>query len=117
MQRPHSGLDIEDDGIMGDDPQPSSGEAASVASLWAQQSSTSPPIQPMYSEDLSSHGTSVGGMAMAGRGGGPNRGGLHAPPAKRTGGGIQVGEHTGFLRMRGLPFIACKEDILNFFEG
>ncbi|KAL3921762.1 MAG: hypothetical protein SGILL_002573 [Bacillariaceae sp.] len=35
---------------------------------------------------------------------------------KRTGGGIQVGEHTGFLRMRGLPFSANREDIYHFFE-
>jgi heterogeneous nuclear ribonucleoprotein F/H len=36
---------------------------------------------------------------------------------RRTGGGIQVGEHTGYLRMRGLPFSAAKEDIAKFFEG
>ena len=36
---------------------------------------------------------------------------------KRTGGGIQVGEHTGFLRMRGLPFSSTKEDIYSFFSG
>lgn len=54
-------------------------------------------------------------MGMPGRG--PPRGGLHAPLQKRTGGGIQVGEHTGFLRMRGLPFSAAKEDIFHFFEG
>jgi heterogeneous nuclear ribonucleoprotein F/H len=35
---------------------------------------------------------------------------------KRTGGGIQVGEHTGYLRMRGLPFSAAKEDIYDFFK-
>lgn len=35
---------------------------------------------------------------------------------KRTGGGIQVGEHTGYLRMRGLPFSAMKEDIYEFFK-
>lgn len=35
----------------------------------------------------------------------------------RTGGGIQVGDHTGFLRMRGLPFSASKEDIIQFFKG
>jgi heterogeneous nuclear ribonucleoprotein F/H len=35
---------------------------------------------------------------------------------KRTGGGIQIGEHTGYLRMRGLPFSATKEDIYRFFE-
>lgn len=45
-----------------------------------------------------------------------HRGGLHAPVQKRTGGGLQVGEHTGFLRMRGLPFSAAKEDILEFFR-
>lgn len=39
-----------------------------------------------------------------------------AVPYKRTGGGIQVGEHTGYLRMRGLPFSASKEDISKFFE-
>jgi len=36
---------------------------------------------------------------------------------RRTGGGIQVGEHTGFLRMRGLPFSATKDEIFVFFEG
>ena len=56
-------------------------------------------------------------MGMTGRGPPPPRGGLHAPLQKRTGGGIQVGEHTGFLRMRGLPFSASKEDIFRFFEG
>ena len=35
---------------------------------------------------------------------------------KRTGGGIQIGEHTGYLRMRGLPFSAAKEDIAKFFQ-
>ena len=32
------------------------------------------------------------------------------------GGGIQVGEHTGFLRMRGLPFTATKGEIYEFFK-
>jgi len=82
----------------GDDPQAS----GDVAAFWGQQGGPLPG-QP---------GFVPGGMSM-GRG----RGGLHAPLAKRTGGGIQVGEHTGFLRMRGLPFAATKEDILNFFEG
>lgn len=35
---------------------------------------------------------------------------------KRSGGGIQEGEHTGFLRMRGLPFSATRDDIFRFFE-
>lgn len=32
------------------------------------------------------------------------------------GGGIQVGEHTGYLRMRGLPFTSTKADIAEFFK-
>jgi hypothetical protein len=32
------------------------------------------------------------------------------------GGGIQIGEHTGFLRMRGLPFTAAKGEIFDFFK-
>jgi RNA recognition motif. (a.k.a. RRM, RBD, or RNP domain) len=42
---------------------------------------------------------------------------LHVQPQKRSGGGIQVGEHTGFLRMRGLPFSVGKEDVYKFFAG
>jgi len=49
----------------------------------------------------------------AGRGGGGRGAGA---PARRTGGGIQVGEHTGYLRMRGLPFSSTKEDIAIFFK-
>lgn len=33
-----------------------------------------------------------------------------------TGGGIREGVHTGFIRMRGLPFQSTKEDILEFFK-
>ena len=33
------------------------------------------------------------------------------------GGGIQIGEHTGYLRMRGLPFTTTKNDIFEFFVG
>lgn len=33
-----------------------------------------------------------------------------------TRGGIQEGEHTGILRMRGLPFNATDGDVLQFFE-
>jgi heterogeneous nuclear ribonucleoprotein F/H len=30
---------------------------------------------------------------------------------------LQVGEHTGFLRLRGLPFSTDKKEIYDFFEG
>jgi len=66
------------------------------------------------------------GMGSGGVGGQDNRGlvsnavagGRSAnPAAKRTGGGIQIGEHTGFLRMRGLPFSSTKDEIFKFFDG
>mmetsp|Transcript_8323 Transcript_8323/g.20510 ORF Transcript_8323/g.20510 Transcript_8323/m.20510 type:complete len:299 (+) Transcript_8323:180-1076(+) len=59
-----------------------------------------------------------GGGALGAMGGRGNSGRMNAPGliVKRTGGGIQVGEHTGFLRMRGLPFSATKDDIYIFFE-
>jgi heterogeneous nuclear ribonucleoprotein F/H len=62
---------------------------------------------------------STGGLSMGGRSSGSGslsgRGAMQAPGVKRAGGGIQIGEHTGFLRMRGLPFSATKDDIYNFF--
>jgi heterogeneous nuclear ribonucleoprotein F/H len=78
------------------------------------------PLERMGSRDDSIRRGPIGLAGM-----GPPRGslgGLVGPPraagalVKRTGGGIQVGEHTGFLRMRGLPFSANKEDIYRFFE-
>jgi len=59
------------------------------------------------------------GMMMGGmrHGMGPSRGVLHTPLQRRTGGGIQVGDHTGYLRMRGLPFSASRDDIYKFFVG
>ena len=62
------------------------------------------------SGDGSTGGGSMGGRGNAGRGNPP---GLIV---KRSGGGIQVGDHTSYLRMRGLPFSAAKDDIYIFFE-
>lgn len=53
-------------------------------------------------------GTIHTGMSMQ------QQGGVHV---RRTGGGIQDGEHTGFLRMRGLPFSSTKAEIFAFFVG
>jgi heterogeneous nuclear ribonucleoprotein F/H len=61
----------------------------------------------------------MSGAMQAGRGTTAGRGGMPGGPpgGKRAGGGIQVGEHTGFLRMRGLPFTATKEEIAKFFAA
>jgi heterogeneous nuclear ribonucleoprotein F/H len=57
-----------------------------------------------------------GGLVGDGDEGAAGRGGMAGgPQMKRPGGGIQVGDHTGFLRMRGLPFSATKEEIFKFF--
>lgn len=45
------------------------------------------------------------GAASSGRGGNAGRGG-----------GIQEGEHTGYIRMRGLPFTTTSKEIANFFK-
>mmetsp|Transcript_24817 Transcript_24817/g.58274 ORF Transcript_24817/g.58274 Transcript_24817/m.58274 type:complete len:316 (-) Transcript_24817:417-1364(-) len=94
-------------------PTPSSGLIGSVGtsslysdSLPSSHLSQQPPMAPQQN---------LGSIGLTGRGG--TRPALHAPLQKRTGGGIQVGEHTGFLRMRGLPFSSTKEDIFHFFEG
>lgn len=78
----------------------------------------SPPIQALQIvgadgvEQLEGQRRSNRPQQHAGRGAGRGSG---AQP-KRAGGGIQVGEHTGFLRMRGLPFSSTKQDIFNFFK-
>lgn len=46
-------------------------------------------------------------------GGGRTKGGRQG---SGRGGGIQHGDHTGYLRMRGLPFTATKSDIASFFS-
>lgn len=98
-----------------DEPRPA-GEPApsSVSSLW-DHSSTSPPLQPLPAETVI--GDPIAHHSAGARGGTGSRGSGIQAQTKRTGGGIQVGEHTGFLRMRGLPFSASKDDILKFFGG
>jgi heterogeneous nuclear ribonucleoprotein F/H len=110
----------------GEEQQTSLGETASAAAaaLWGGAAGSPPMLtstgsygDPMAPQHLG-HNPQLAGVGGRGGGGGPSRGGgLHAPMQKRTGGGIQVGEHTGFLRMRGLPFSAAKDDIYKFFQG
>jgi hypothetical protein len=100
------------------DDQPSGDTASTVAALWGQTAPSSPfqglAAQPGFADTMSLE------MALGGQGSSDRESGrsvLHAPPQKRTGGGIQVGDHTGYLRMRGLPFSASKENIFKFFVG
>ncbi len=87
-----------------------------------------PPIENL------SLGTGMGGLGgndtMSGYGGHPGVHGVHGvhgvmpggamrPTQTRPtsrGGGIREGEHTGFLRMRGLPFSTTRQEILDFFK-
>ncbi len=54
------------------------------------------------------------GHARSGRGEGRKGSGGRG---SGRGGGIQVGEHTGYLRMRGLPFTSTKKEIFDFFKA
>jgi len=45
------------------------------------------------------------------------KGGFVGGRGRGSGGGIQVGEHSGILRMRGLPFSTTKKEIFQFFEA
>jgi len=60
-------------------------------------------------------GSPSGNRAGRGAGEGARSKGGNAGRGNARGGGIQVGEHTGYLRMRGLPFTSTKPDIFNFF--
>lgn len=92
------------------------------AGLWGTAAVNTTAVQTLSAQAGPKSGTSRGGPLGAavsgGRSGGTGRGsGSVASQARRTGGGIQVGDHTGFLRMRGLPFTATKEEIAKFFES
>lgn len=101
------------------DLQPSGDTASTVAALWG-HTSPSPPMQSLTGQSAFVDSINLGidfSSARGPSGRDSGRGVLHAPPQKRSGGGIQIGEHTGFLRMRGLPFSVGKDDIFKFFSG
>ena len=79
---------------------------------------------------VSSHHNN-GGYGGGGCGGGGGRGGVNNSGGGRggykgnnyrgegghhQGGGIREGPHTGYIRLRGLPFNATKQDLLDFFR-
>ena len=86
-----------------------------IDSLWG-GATGQPPVQALATES-GTQGGLLGAAASGGKGKGSGRAASSgASQPKRSGGGIQEGEHTGILRMRGLPFTAKKEDIAKFFE-
>lgn len=87
---------------------------AGPPALWAGPQTTTLAAAAAYGDIPQHYQPGIQGHPMQMRGPGQP---MHPPLQKRTGGGIQVGEHTGFLRMRGLPFSASKDDIFHFFEG
>ena len=98
---------------------PSGDTASTVAALWG-HTTPSPPLHSLSSQSAFVDSLSLGMELSSGRGitgREPGRSVLHPPSQKRSGGGIQVGEHTGFLRMRGLPFSVGKDDVFKFFHG
>lgn len=70
----------------------------------SQGTMTMPGALPMNKGHTHRGGRGEGRKGSGGRGSG-------------RGGGIQVGEHTGYLRMRGLPFTTTKEEIFVFFKA
>ena len=116
---PKHGLQGDSDGLRrggSNEDHPSGDTASSVAALWGSGPASIHSSLQGHAGFGIDHGMGLHGAFGRSNSGG-SRGALHAPPAKRTGGGIQIGEHTGFLRMRGLPFSAAKEDIFKFFVG
>lgn len=86
--------------------------------------------QPSLRNHHMHQGTNTGGYKLAGDSGNQNTGTYKGSRPARSGdtrskggsvrgsrgGGIQIGEHTGYLRMRGLPFTSSKKEIYNFFS-
>lgn len=107
--------------------QPTLETTSAAASLWGSTGSNPSSMQllssqqPGFVDSMLLH--SVGGLSIGGRStgsdslSGQDQSGIHTIGQKRAGGGIQTGEHTGFLRMRGLPFSSTKDDIFDFFSG
>lgn len=109
-----------------DNKQPTLETASAVAGLWGSAGPNPPSMQILspqsaFVDNVLLH--SVGGLSISGRStgsdslSGQDQSGVHTGGQKRAGGGIQIGEHTGYLRMRGLPFSSAKDDIFKFFTG
>ena len=91
------------------------GTGENIDGLWG-GATGQPPVQALTTEPGIQGGplaTAVSGGKGKGSGRATSSGNSQG---KRSGGGIQDGEHTGILRMRGLPFSATKDDIAKFFE-
>lgn len=93
-----------------------------TTNVWATSGPTPAPTltsqKKLENVDKGASNRNKGPSSGSGRGnrGQGMQGGLHKG-SRGSGGGIQVGEHTGYLRMRGLPFNSTKAEIAAFFKG
>jgi heterogeneous nuclear ribonucleoprotein F/H len=96
-------------------------------SAWGKPGSPIQPLHrtgsPMGGPHGRGHGSPYRGRGHYGRGGYHGGRGYNRNYVSRGqggqghhGGGIRDGPHTGFIRMRGLPFQATKEDVSEFFK-
>jgi len=81
---------------------------------------SSAPLNAQHLEHINMHQPPPESVPVSGTRSRSSRSDSRGNPAGRgssRGGGIQVGEHTGYLRMRGLPFTTMKNEIFEFLEG
>jgi len=87
----------------------------SAPSAWSKSGSPSP-AQPRGIPG-NNGGVSCGMRGYGGRSGNHGGRGFYKGIQKGgQGGGTRDGPHTGFIRMRGLPFQSTKQDVLDFFK-
>mmetsp|Transcript_17594 Transcript_17594/g.35812 ORF Transcript_17594/g.35812 Transcript_17594/m.35812 type:complete len:382 (+) Transcript_17594:121-1266(+) len=110
---PSSGAEKQSDG------QGATAKSGSDVVAWGNAgSSPSHSNQNQKGSAMGGSGSNTGG-SYRGRGhygGRGYRGNFRGGERSGQGGGIRDGPHTGFIRMRGLPFQATKQDILEFFK-
>lgn len=82
----------------------------------AWRKSASPLVATNYSYQTQKGPANNTGPSCRGRNGSHGARGYKGNHKGGHGGGIRDGPHTGYIRMRGLPFQATKKDIHDFFE-
>ena len=111
-------------GVVDDSPDAAVDLAQSAASdmtAWRKPSSNLPAQKNANQKSAGPGNVGVSSYHNGGYGGrGVNPGGRGYKGNYRgeghQGGGIREGPHTGYIRLRGLPFNATKQDVLDFFK-